>query len=168
MAALCATAAVGVTGPAAFAAETGNATVSTASSASGLGVGIPVSSVKNGGLVALGDSITFGYNLAPGNLTPSTEAFPYLVGKADDLPVTDLGIPSWTSADLLQAVQTPNFERAIENARVVSIDIGNNDLLHLASQLGLLNEASSSTPITITPAQQQAFETAIAQMGQNL
>lgn len=126
------------------------------------------SGARLGGLVALGDSITFGYNLNPANLIPSQQAFPYLVGTADNMPVTDLGVPSWTSADLVSALQTPNFQRAIANARVVSIDIGNNDLLHLAAQLGLLSAAQSGQPITITPTDQAKFVSAIQTMAMNL
>lgn len=143
--------------PTAWAAGNANSTNSTQS-----GVSYP------GGLVALGDSITFGYNLNPANLNPDAQAFPYLVGQADNLPVTDLGVPSWTSGDLLTALSSPNFQRAIRSARVVTIDIGSNDLLGLAGRLGLLQEALSGSAVTITPAEQLQFQQAIVQMSSNL
>lgn len=87
-------------------------------------------------LVALGDSITFGYNL-PGAATnhPSPDAYPYLVGKHDHYQVTDLGVPGWTSTDLLEALQRPQFQSALHKANLVTVDVGSNDLLHASYDL---------------------------------
>lgn len=80
-------------------------------------------------LVALGDSITYGYNLGD-NTHPSTYAFPYVMGKDEGYNVTDLGVPGWTSTQLLNLIETdPITQQAIKHAKVVTIDIGNNDLL---------------------------------------
>lgn len=84
-------------------------------------------------LVALGDSITFGFGLKganPATNTPSPDAYPYLVGKKEGWRVTDLGETGWTSQNLLDALKTKKFQKALENANVVTIDIGSNDLLH--------------------------------------
>ena len=111
----------------------------------------------DGGLVALGDSITFGYNL-PGtfqNTDPDPQAYPYYVANTYHMPVSDLGVPDWTSADLLQALAQPAFARAVRQAEVVTIDIGNNDLLGLAQSYGLLVKAEEdpTAPMSLTPAQ---------------
>lgn len=160
LAAICVASAIGFSSTPVLAAGTGSSGITKPA----------VTAVNNGGLVALGDSVTFGYNLNPANLTPSAQAYPELVGAADKLPVTNLGIPSWTSADLLSVMTAPNFDRAIQNAKVVSIDIGNNDLVHLASSLGLLKqgEANPTAPITITSSEQAQFAATIQQMAENL
>lgn len=123
-------------------------------------------------LVALGDSITFGYNLADtkGNTVPSQSAYPMLIGKADHLSVSDLGVPGWTSADLLAALQTPPFAQAVAGASVVSVDIGSNDLLQPAAQMGLLKQgaADPSGEITFTPQEQQVLAAAVQAFGRNL
>ncbi|QSO51057.1 hypothetical protein JZ785_19655 [Alicyclobacillus curvatus] len=87
-------------------------------------------------LVSIGDSITFGFGLpgaVPGH--PSPYAYPYLVGRAEDMNVTDLGVTGWSSADLLNALQTKKFQTALRRANLVTIDIGSNDLLHASYKL---------------------------------
>lgn len=80
-------------------------------------------------LVALGDSITFGYNLG-NNLQPSPEAFPYFIGKALHLQVSDLGVPGWKTTDLLAALETnATFQNSVKHASKITLDIGSNDLL---------------------------------------
>lgn len=126
-------------------------------------------SQAKGSLVSLGDSITFGYNLSDTNhnTVPSKSAYPFLLGKQDDLSVTDLGVPGWRSSDLLAALHNPNFSRPISSASVVTVNIGNNDLLGLAGQLGLLSQAGSSAAPALTPQEQQAFAGAIKQFSTN-
>jgi lysophospholipase L1-like esterase len=127
---------------------------------------------KQSTLVALGDSITFGYNLddTKGNTVPSQSAFPYLMGNDNHLSVTDLGVPGWTSEDLLNQLTSPTFATPIAGASVITLDIGSNDLIHLATQMGLLDAAQKNpgTPITLTADQQQQFATTIAAFGKNL
>lgn len=115
-------------------------------------------------LVGLGDSITFGWNLGD-NQAPSPYAFPYALGKMLNDSVTDLGVPGWTSSDLLNALKSSSqYQSAVQNANVITLDIGNNDLLTLAKDDGLL---SSSNP-SLTPGQLQAFQQALVNMGSNL
>lgn len=82
------------------------------------------------GLVGLGDSITFGYNLGVDNNKPSLYAFPNLIGDEAHLEVSNLGFPGWTTNDLLNAIKNDkNFQQSIKHANYVTLDIGNNDLL---------------------------------------
>lgn len=113
----------------------------------------------------MGDSITFGYNLddTHNNSVPSQSAFPYLIGKADHLRVSDLGIPGWTSSDLLSNLQSPNFSRAIRGASAITIDIGSNDLLQWASASGLLSGGTTS----LNPQQLLQVQSIITQFGKN-
>lgn len=98
-------------------------------------VAVPSASAKSPeaqtSLVALGDSITYGYNLGINNDHPSKEAFPYVIGQDEGFRVRDLGVPGWTSNQLLAALQTdPKFQEAVQHADVITLDIGSNDLLH--------------------------------------
>lgn len=122
-----------------------------------------------GTLVALGDSITFGYNLSDteNNSIPSQDAFPYLIGQKDHLNVTDLGIPGWTSGDLLNAMHSANFIRAIHGASAITLDIGSNDLLRWAAVNGFLSDAAGSTPPTLTTAQEEQVAGILTQFGKN-
>ncbi|RAP76607.1 GDSL-type esterase/lipase family protein [Paenibacillus montanisoli] len=82
-------------------------------------------------LVALGDSITYGYNLGADNESPSAYAFPYLMEQDAKLHTIDLAFPGWTSAQLLQAVQNDKeFRQNLKHAEYITLDIGNNDLLN--------------------------------------
>ncbi|RIV26452.1 SGNH/GDSL hydrolase family protein [Alicyclobacillaceae bacterium I2511] len=120
---------------------------------------------QNGLLVALGDSISFGYNLGPNNNQPSQKAFPYLLAKWNGDTVQDLGVPGWTSSNLLTALQQNTaFQSTVRQASVITIDIGSNDLLGLAEQDGLL---TASNP-DVTPQEQSQFAQAIAGFAQNL
>lgn len=98
-------------------------------------------------LVALGDSITFGYNLG-NNQSPYPGAFPYVLAKAEGLSATsvnDQGVPGWTSGQLLAALQAGKYTSALKQAKIVTVDIGSNDLLHAASRLVL--EAETGQPV---------------------
>lgn len=121
-----------------------------------------------GTLVALGDSITFGYNLG-NNQAPSKEAFPYLIGKKDHLNVNDLGVPGWTSTDLLQALSSStSMQDAVKSANVVTVDIGSNDLLQPATPI--LEEAAMGTSPTAAQLQTLGGElvTAVSTMSTNV
>jgi lysophospholipase L1-like esterase len=123
---------------------------------------------RHSSLVALGDSITFGYNLGENNDTPSKYAFPYLIGATINKNVENLGIPGWTSDDLLQALKTPKFQTALKKAKVVTLNIGSNDILSLASKYGLLNPENAQKPIQLTPEQQAGFDQATQKFAKNL
>jgi lysophospholipase L1-like esterase len=87
-------------------------------------------------LVALGDSISFGYQLPgakPGH--PSPQAFPYAVGRRLGWHVINLSVPGYTSADLLRSLKQARVRAALRQANTVTIDIGSDDLLHSASSL---------------------------------
>lgn len=115
-------------------------------------------------LVALGDSVTFGWNLG-NNWNPSPEAFPYLLGKAEHLPVDDLGYPGWTSAQLLAALGKNPYQKALSTAKVVTIDIGNNDLLQMATKDGLLGAAGIAS---VSPTAFAQLAAVIGTIGSNL
>lgn len=120
-------------------------------------------------LVALGDSITFGYNLqdTKNNSVPSSLAYPALIGTTDKFNVSNLGIPDMTSGELAAVIKQPNFTHAIEGASVITLNIGSNDLLQWASDNGLLNDATASTVPTLTFAQEAEVFAIIDAFGQN-
>ena len=122
-------------------------------------------------LVALGDSITFGYHL-PGSdnlVTPSPEAFPYVLGKSEGLTsanVLDTGVPGWTSTDLLNALKSNTYAAKLKQAKIVTIDIGNNDLLHAAQRL--TSAALAGKPVVPMLADKLALEAGLAAIKTNL
>ncbi len=121
-------------------------------------------------LVALGDSVTFGFNMADTNENsiPSRLAFPGLIGQSDGFSVSNLGVPGWETDDLLHALQTPDFVRALYSASVVTLDVGINDLLHVATDAGLFRLALLSEPATLTSEEEQALTDGASKIGQNL
>jgi lysophospholipase L1-like esterase len=116
-------------------------------------------------LVALGDSITFGYNLPDQiGVQPSPSAFPDLIGNGK-YNVTNLGVPAWTSSDLLNAVKTnPTFKKALKEADVVTLDIGGEDLLKAAG----LSSSQTTIPNLSSPVVQQQLFLAKQQLAANL
>lgn len=89
-------------------------------------------------LVALGDSIPFGYNLGKHNEHPAKTAYPYLIGDEGDLRVHNLGIPGWQSDQLLTALETDQkYRQAVKHADYVAVTIGNNDLLEILREAGV-------------------------------
>ncbi len=115
-------------------------------------------------LVALGDSISFGWDLG-NNWNPSPLAFPYLLGKAEHLPIDDLGYPGWTTSNLLQALSTKTYISALATASAVTIDIGNNDLLQPAVKDGLLG---TNPPTALSSADLVSLELDVETMARNL
>ncbi|WP_404330870.1 SGNH/GDSL hydrolase family protein [Mesobacillus maritimus] len=112
-------------------------------------------------LVALGDSITYGSGL--GN--PSSEAFPYLIGNAASLDVTNLGKPGWTSGQLLTAVKSDvSFMEAIAAADVITLNIGGNDLFQAVG----VQEALATGKFESTPELEEKVRAAGLQLGKNL
>lgn len=109
-------------------------------------------------LVAIGDSIPFGYNLENNNNHVSKEAFPALIGEEADLRVRNLGVPGWTSNDLLDALKNDQkYRQAVAHADYVTISIGSNDLLQSFSVnqtflMGLATGQISATPQEIQSA----------------
>ncbi|WP_304457936.1 SGNH/GDSL hydrolase family protein [Alicyclobacillus sendaiensis] len=112
-------------------------------------------------LVALGDSITFGYNLG-NNHEPSPLAFPYLLAKKEGWRAVDLGVPGWTSGDLLRALRTNAAMRAdVAAAQVITVDIGSNDLLLPA--LAMLPKGADWARVTPTSSQAATLASKLAQ-----
>lgn len=92
-------------------------------------------------LVALGDSITYGYNLGKNNDHPSKKAFPYILGEELNLRVSDLGVPGWTTIQLLAALQNNEmFQESVKHADKITIDIGSNDLLQAFADGNVTNQ----------------------------
>ncbi|MGP4076837.1 SGNH/GDSL hydrolase family protein [Halobacillus sp. K22] len=86
-------------------------------------------------VVAIGDSIPFGYNLSKDNHMPPSKAFPYLIGEETGLEVTNLSVPGLTSGELLKAVHSNDmFRQSIQGADYVILYIGGNDLLNLVKK----------------------------------
>lgn len=72
----------------------------------------------------LGDSIAYGLSAEPGKS--------YFDQYADFLkkgPSMNLGVPGATTGELLAALGTPEFQRAVARADIITISIGGNNLL---------------------------------------
>ncbi|WAH36011.1 GDSL-type esterase/lipase family protein [Alicyclobacillus dauci] len=119
---------------------------------------------SKGQLVALGDSITYGYNLGD-NKAPSQQAFPYLIAEQQHLTTDDLGVPGWTSTDLLNALtNSSTMQTAVKNASVITIDIGSNDLLQTALTYGALHALDGSGTSDLA----DSLSSAVTKMGENV
>lgn len=80
-------------------------------------------------LVALGASVTFGTHLNAFKGHPSHWAFPFLIGEDFGMTVTDLGVPGWTSQQLLDALdKNPGDMRTVSKANLVTLQIGGDDI----------------------------------------
>jgi LPXTG-motif cell wall-anchored protein len=111
-------------------------------------------------LVSLGDSITYGLNLND----PTSEAFPNFIGP-DLFNVTNLAYPGWTSTDLLNALQNnPVYTSSLEGADLITLNIGNNDLLQAVKFGELVRGERELNPIELA----QAVEAAWIEIAQNL
>ncbi|WP_066069611.1 GDSL-type esterase/lipase family protein [Neobacillus soli] len=101
-------------------------------------------------LVALGDSITYGWNLEkdsdPTNSQQSLKAYPYLIGNGNYSVAKNISGGGWTSANLLAEISKPENLEAIKNADVITLNIGSNDFLQnpaiqqIRSNPALLND----------------------------
>jgi lysophospholipase L1-like esterase len=109
-------------------------------------------------LVALGDSITYGWNLNP-DKTPSTSAFPYLIGGGKFEVAANISFPGWRSDQLLDAAKKPESLAAIQQASVITLDIGNNDLL----QNPVIAPVLANPSAVLTPEQLQAITNAVTE-----
>lgn len=86
-------------------------------------------------LIALGDSITFGYNLNQKNNHPAKAAFPYLIGDDANLRVRNLGVAGWQTEDLLATLNTSKkYQKAIQHADYITLTIGGNDLVEILKE----------------------------------
>jgi lysophospholipase L1-like esterase len=119
------------------------------------------SSKKN--LVALGDSISFGYKLEANQTQASPNAFPNLLGNGE-FSVTNLGVPGWTSKQLSDALDTDQFRNAVKAADVITLQIGNNDILQAADLSNIIVNHTPADPTVLLP----KVQAATAQLGVNL
>jgi lysophospholipase L1-like esterase len=117
-------------------------------------------------LVSLGDSITFGYNLGVNNDHPSKLAFPSIIGEDEDLKTNNLGVPGWTTSDLLNAFTDSKFVKEVRRADLITLDIGNNDLLNAAAPI--LEKIKMDPTYVITPTDQNNVMSAIQGISKNL
>ncbi|KEZ48344.1 GDSL-type esterase/lipase family protein [Metabacillus indicus] len=115
-------------------------------------------------VAALGDSITFGYNLQEDKTKPSSQAFPYLINEGN-AEVANISFPGWTSLQLLGALSNQETLLALQQADVITLNIGSNDYLQA---IGLQELIENQTPIEFTPELQQKIAAASAQLSQNL
>ncbi|MEH7275014.1 GDSL-type esterase/lipase family protein [Neobacillus vireti] len=122
--------------------------------------------VEKPNLVALGDSITYGWNLddTNGNTKKSSKSFPNLILEQGFFNVTNISGGGWTSSNILAQVNDPANEAAIQNADVFTLNIGSNDLM---GAVGLKTIIDNGTPVD-PAALQPKVEIAAAQLGQNL
>ncbi|WP_417900336.1 SGNH/GDSL hydrolase family protein [Bacillus haimaensis] len=96
-------------------------------------------------IVALGDSIPYGYNLTGDNSVPSSLAFPNLIAGGSP-NVLNLSSPGITS-DILLANMNEEMLLAIRASDLITLNIGSNDLLKAIDYKTLLK---SGVPIDDT------------------
>ncbi|GMA50903.1 hypothetical protein GCM10025857_22600 [Alicyclobacillus contaminans] len=82
------------------------------------------------------------------------------------MQVDNLGVPGWESADVLHALQTTKFRKAIAAANVVTLDIGSNDLLHTSYDLAAM--ANTTPPAKNQVMSDPLFQQSLAQYSKNL
>jgi lysophospholipase L1-like esterase len=108
--------------------------------------------------VALGDSLAAGV-IAQRGYVPRYAAY-VNADTAKQIRVTNMGVSGWRSSDLLDALRNDaNLRAAIQNAQVITFDIGGNDLLH-ANGLFLEQSCGGSDNL-------ECFRTSVAQFRSN-
>ncbi|MDN7240929.1 GDSL-type esterase/lipase family protein [Planococcus sp. N028] len=86
-------------------------------------------------LVALGDSVPFGFSPHRNNERPAKYAFPYLMGDKADLKVYNFAVPIWKTEDLLAALdENKKFRQAVRKADYVTVNIGGIDFLEILQE----------------------------------
>ncbi|WP_240050886.1 GDSL-type esterase/lipase family protein [Metabacillus litoralis] len=96
-------------------------------------------------IVSLGDSITMGWgidNQDPNTQSPS--AFPFLIGNSHN-EVLNVSYPGWTSGELLSAVSLDISKEKLQQADVVTLNIGANDLLQAINLQEFIKSGKSLT-----------------------
>jgi lysophospholipase L1-like esterase len=116
-------------------------------SATAYAKGKPGSGTTEGPLVALGDSITFGYLLDGTEQRDivDDQAFPSLMASSLKLKLSNLGIVGLRSDELLVKINDveSGYETEISNAKYISLYIGANDIMQdvYFSETKTLNQA---------------------------
>lgn len=77
-----------------------------------------------GTYVALGDSITTGYGLEDGD-----KSFAQQLAEAQGLALENLAEKGATSADVLEELKEPGAQEFVENAQLITLTVGGNDLM---------------------------------------
>lgn len=80
--------------------------------------------------------------------------------------VIDLGVPRWTTDNLIAALKTAPYQTALQQATLVTVDIGSNDLLHAFNNV-LADYLHGKVPATLTPTI-QLLQTNIAKLPDQL
>ncbi len=112
-------------------------------------------------LVALGASVTHGTGLRLAKKRPSPLAFPYILGRAYGMNVTDLGVPGWTSHELLQALtKNPSVDVKVSKANLVTIQIGGDDIFLLFAVIRDIQSSHSKIKSAEIKQAEQIFSTA--------
>ncbi|WP_238323087.1 GDSL-type esterase/lipase family protein [Gorillibacterium massiliense] len=117
-------------------------------------------------LVALGDSIAFGYNLQTDSRILAPNSFPFIAGNTIKYQTVNLGVSGMTSEGLLTNLAADSIRRSLAQADTITLTIGSNDIMGLARSLGLLS-ASNLSPV-FTQEDQTKFDAASDQLKINL
>ncbi|WP_251548885.1 SGNH/GDSL hydrolase family protein [Neobacillus muris] len=116
-------------------------------------------------IVALGDSITHGWNLGEDHsqAQPINErAFPYLISPNEYAITKNISGGGWKTTELLAAISnSPENMAAIKNADVITLDIGNNDLLQVPEAAAILAKLRANPPIMPTQQEMDAAKQAL-------
>ena len=98
--------------------------------------------------LALGDSIAYGYGLS----NKDTESYSAIVKSKYNIPDSNfqnMAVSGMTCAEFYQEIQKDNYTQAIKNVDLISVSIGSNEILELAT--------SALSDITGIPANDPAF-----------
>ena len=99
--------------------------------------------------VALGDSITTGYGLGEGE-----QSFAEIIAAENGYELINLAAEGATSADLLDVIQNEANAATLENADLITITIGGNDLMGALYEY--LAEETDNTPEAVKTALESA------------
>ena len=80
--------------------------------------------------LALGDSITAGTALNGGE-----PAFPQILAESNGWELTNLGVNGQTAEGLLEQIRQGSIDELIAAAKVITITVGGNDMMHLLYEL---------------------------------
>ena len=94
----------------------------------------PVGGGTSWDYVALGDSLAFGVGANTGGYVPRYRDH-IVADTGHEVELTNLGVPGWNSTDLYNAVRNDQqFREALQDAEVVTWNIGGNDMLAARSR----------------------------------
>lgn len=118
-------------------------------------------------LLALGDSIPFGYGLEATNDFYSIKAYPHLVqGGFKYLTNSQFTLSGTNTAHMLNELKTPEHIVALKKATVITLTIGSNDVLGPAQTF--LDKYLSNSSYVASTQEQQLLSDGAAQFTENL